>query len=448
MSLSLIFFLCVYFGGLGYALFRHPIWGLMSYCLSLYMAPSYNWWGVGFPNLRWSLLAALVTLTSIFMNKSRLPRKMPWYANRIAGILICYTVWLWIQLPWALSFDNHLEASILFTKYLFLFYLIYTSLNDDKTFFLFTIFNILGGGYWGDVIRSYGGSGRVEGIGGPGVDESNVLGMHLVVITLFAAMMFLKKKPQYLRPLTFMACKVLIVICALLCVNGVVQTISRSAILGLGAAGLLILFKSHRYFKKKVYFYAVVAATGFFMLTPYTFWNRMNTMKTTVEGSSVEKSAYSRIVIAKAQWKMFLSHPAGCGHRGTVALSPYFIPPEYLTNLPGSSEKAGRASHCTPMTTLTEQGVIGFLLYLFMILTVAKEIIRFKKNHLNNYMYMLMIGSSLSAICVAGLFVDYLKVEIQIYCFAMLAAVIDYERRISYREYLEHRKKIQNTPAI
>ncbi len=445
MSLTLIFFLFAYFGGLAYALFRHPIWGLMSYCLSLYMAPSYNWWGYALPNLRWSLLAALVTFISIFINKPRLPRKMPWYANKIAAILICYTVWLWIQLPWALSFDNHLEASILFTKYLFLFYLIYSTLNDDKTFFLFTFFNIFGGGYWGDVVRSYGGSGRVEGIGGPGVNESNVLGMHLVVVTLFAAMMFLKKRPQYLRPLTFMVFKALIVICALLSVNGVVQTISRSAILGLGAAGLLILFKSHKYFKKKVYFYAAVAAMGFFMLTPYTFWNRMNTMKTTVEGTQVDRSAYSRLVIAKAQWQMFLSYPAGCGHRGTIVLSPSFIPPEYLTNLPGKFVKAGRASHCTPMTTLTEQGIIGFLLYIAMIITVTKQILVFKKDHLDNYMYMLMIGASLAAICMAGLFVDYLKVEIQIYCFAMLATLIDYEKRLSYREYMKSRQQVQES---
>ncbi len=362
MSISVLIFLGIYFGGLAYALLRHPIWGLMSYCMSLYMAPSYNWWGYALPNLRWSLLAALVTFISIFMNKSRLPRKMPWYSNKIAGILICYTIWLWIQLSWALDFDMHLKASILFTKYLFLFYLIYNTLNDDKDFFLFTFFNIVGGGYWGKVVRAYSGSGRVEGIGGPGVDNANALGMHLVVITLFAAIMFLKKKPQYLRPMSFMGCKAAIVLCALLSVNGVVQTISRSAILGLGAAGLLILFKSHKYFKKKVYFYAAVAAIGFFMVTPYTFWNRMNTMKTTVSGTDVDKSAYSRVVIAKAQWKMFLAYPAGSGHRGTVALSTEYIPPEYLTTLPGKYEKAGRASHCTPMTTLTEQGFVGFLL--------------------------------------------------------------------------------------
>ncbi len=95
------------------------------------------------------------------------------------------------------------------------------------------------------------------------------------------------------------------------------------------------------------------------------------------------------------------------------------------------------------MTTLTEQGFIGFTLYLLMICTVAKQILIFKKDHLDNYMYMLMIGASLAAICISGLFVDYLKAEIQIYCFAMLAALIDYEKRLSYSEYLESRQAIQ-----
>jgi len=215
----------------------------------------------------------------------------------------------------------------------------------------------------------------------------------------------------------------------LMIANGVVQAISRSSVLGIIGACLLIFFKNHRAIRKKVYLYALFAGIGIILVTPYTFWERMGTMKDAVEGGDIEGSAYSRLVIGAAQLRMFQENIFGNGHRGTQILSPFYIPAEYL-------DGGARSSHCTFLTTLVEQGAPGAVLYWLMVFWVFKHTLLFKKNNLSNYLYMLMISSSLTAVFVSGIFVDYLKVEIQIYCIALLASLIDYEKRIQYENQI------------
>ena len=433
MSISLVLFLLFFSAGCCFALIRHPIWGLASYCLTLYASPNHFWWGQSLPAIRWSLLAALITLISVFINQGKLDIKSPWYANGAAKILIAYTLWMWFQFPWALSSSHHLDACVLFTKYCVLFYLIYRILNDDKTIFLFTFFNIIGGLYWGNAIRGYAHSGRVEGIGGPGVNDANTLGMHLSVLLIFSCIMYLKKKPDFINNFYWQMVRIIIVVSALFMANAVVQTISRSAILGLLAASGVLFFRNHRLIRKKVYIFSLIGLMAFFYLVPYTFWDRMGTMKETIEGDNIENSAYSRLVVGLAQIEMFQSHILGAGHRGTQILSPYYISAEYLAKNYSGGE-AARSSHCTFLTTLVEQGIPGAILYWLIFFWMIKVIVSFKKYDLSNYLYFLMLSSSLAAIFVSGIFVDYLKVEIQIYCFAMLASLIDYQQRLAYQK--------------
>lgn len=428
MPLTVIAWLILYFGGIWNAFTRHPVWGLWTYTLVLYASPGHNWWGEFLPNLRWSLLASIFAFLSIYMNRDRLVPKASWISNGAAKILIAYTIWMWIQLPWALSYEIHIGACILYTKYIVLFYIIYTVLDDEKSFFYFILFNILGGFYWGKLILDYSVRGRVEGIGGPGVDDANTLGMHLSVVVIFAAMMLLKKNTIFSNPFYWKVTQGVIFLAALFMAHGVVQSISRSAVLGLVAAGMVIIWLKHKAFRKKIYIYFFLAAIGFLALTPYTFWERLETVQDAASGEEIEGSAYSRIVVAKAQLEMFKENVMGHGHRGTAVLSPYYLPAEYLTSSTGFQEDAVRSSHCTFLTTLVEQGIPGAILYCMMVFWVIKIIHSFRKDDIIIYLYVMTMAGSLTAIFVSGIFVDYLKVEIQIYCFAMLATLKEWER--------------------
>ena len=204
--------------------------------------------------------------------------------------------------------------------------------------------------------------------------------------------------------------------------------------LGLVAGGMLLFVIKHWTVKKKFYMYCVLGVLGLLYFAPNTFWNRLDTITEASQGEEMEASAYSRIVIGKAMIKMFQTNMLGHGHRGTVVLSPQYMDDRWLS---WGKKGRGRSSHCTFLTTLTEQGIPGALLYLMMAFWTAKTIIAFRKDDPVVYLYFMGASASLASIFIAGIFVDYLKAEIQIYCFAMLASLKDWQLRIQYNHHSE-----------
>jgi len=72
MSLTGIAFLIAFAAGCVLALGRHPIYGLVTYMGVFYLPPYLRWWGEALPNLRWSLLAAVVTLAAVQIHRTKL----------------------------------------------------------------------------------------------------------------------------------------------------------------------------------------------------------------------------------------------------------------------------------------------------------------------------------------------------------------------------------------
>lgn len=411
---------------------RHPIWGLGSYLMALYISPAHNWFGASLPSFRWSLFAAVCLWLSIFFKPNRLTLKTPWLRTGPGKIILLYAVWMWIQLGWAVSFKMHLDGTILITKYLVLYFMIYKILSSDTDYYLFLLFNIMGSFYVARSVLAYSGGGRVEGVGGPGINDSNSLGMHLSVILIFCSILLLKKNTIFLNNLYWRICHFGVFVAAAYIANASVQAISRSAVLGILFGGMVMFFIKHWTVKKKFYVYLILGFCGLLYFAPYTFWERLDSITEAVQGEEVESSAYSRIIIGQAQLEMFKDNILGHGHRGTFVLSRYYLPPEYLTW--SSVGGAGRSSHCTFLTTLTEQGIPGAILYLSMFFWTVRTIISFPKDDPVIYLYFMGASAALASIFVSGLFVDYFKAEIQIYCLALLASLKDYQLRSEYQK--------------
>src|SRR5262245_28767941 len=64
VPLTAIAFAGVFALALVLAFVRHPIFGLGAYLLAFFNHPPDRWWGQSLPDLRWSLLAAAVTLVA------------------------------------------------------------------------------------------------------------------------------------------------------------------------------------------------------------------------------------------------------------------------------------------------------------------------------------------------------------------------------------------------
>jgi hypothetical protein len=424
MSVTGLAFLIAYLAGLTLAIMRHPRFGLYTYLAVFYLDPPSRWWGVVFPDMRWSMVAAVLTLVATVRLKSKRD-KPSWRSTTPAFLLIVFTLWIWIQNAWALAPAEHLEASILFTKYVVLYYVLYTLLETPEEIGNVLFVHVLGCGYLGWLVFVAPSGGRLEGVGGPGIDEANALGMFASTGALCGAMLMLAEQ-KWKRWACVLAMPFIL--------NAVIQTQSRGSMLGLVTAGLVVMYLRPPAYRRQFFAFGVIGVLLFGYLAQDVFWQRMQTLRVAVDDSAeMDSSAESRVVLVKAQLQMAKSYPFGTGHRGTAVLSPRYLDAKWLTFAPGSDSRAtgARSSHSTIMSALVEQGIpgaiifVGLLIWLLRMIRALKRATRLKPPlDGRTLLYGGAAAANLMLVFVAGMFTDYIKAEVQIWMLAVLASIM------------------------
>lgn len=421
MALTALAFLLAFCGGLSLAIFWHPRFGLYTYLAVFYLHPPSRWWGIYLPEMRWSLIAALVTLIAALRIEPRhdVP---PWSSTAPARLLLAFTAWMWIQNFWALAPDIHLEASILFTKYVVLYYLMYKLLTSVEEIGNVLFVHVLGCGYLGWLAYLAPGVGRLEGVGGPGIDDANGLGMFVGTGLICGAMLVLGER-SWKRWICVLAMPFIL--------NTVIQSESRGAMLGIVAGAFVIFYLRPQLYRKQFYAFAVLGVLLFGYLAPDVFWDRMQTLTAATDDTAeLDSSAEGRVVLFKAQLEMAKSYPFGAGHRGTAVLSPLYLDEKWLTRA-SFEETAARSSHATMMSALVEQGIPGAIIFAALALWIGRMIRILRRRtktssrlDIREQLYGVSAAASLVVVFVSGLFTDYLKTEVQIWMFAILALTV------------------------
>ncbi len=414
MSLTaVIFFLC-FIVGLGMALFRHPIYGLYTYIAVFYLDAPNRWWGQGLPDLRWSMLAAVVTALAILRLKPD-PARTPWYKTFPGIFLVLYTIWLWIQSPWAIDPQLHRECAIIFTKFIIVYYMVYRLIDTPLLTADFLLAHVLGSFYLGLVaLGTAAPGGRLDGVGGAGIDDSNTLGMHAATAAVAGAMLIFIKR-DWRRYAALVSVPFIL--------NMVVLTGSRGAFLALFMGGVTIFALRPKENTRLFYTLAILGVVGFGAVASDAFWARMQTMEAAVnKEETLDNSAEGRIVQMKAGLSMFASHPLGVGHRGFATLSPQYLDKIYLT------ESGGRSSHNTFISTLVEQGFPGAIMFSLLWLWVMKNFL-VARRWVNARRPLLDVGvmaatcAGLVVVFIGGQFADFLKAEVLVWLLALLAGL-------------------------
>ena len=423
MTVTGLCFMFAYFSGLILALVRHPMYGLLTYVGVFYLHPPSRWWGQFLPGIRWSLLAAAVALFATWRYKSAITRE-PWFKTTPAKLLLAYTAWLWIQSLWAMDPVQHRECALLFSKYIIVFYIVYYLVDTPDKARAFLLTHLAGCAYLGFVALSASSGGRLDGVGGPGIDDSNTLGMHIATGALAGGVLMLLEKRWWLG-----FCG----IATALSMNTLVMTGSRGAFLALITGGALLVYLHPKEYRKRFVIYAVAAVVGFGALASQEFWERMNTLNAVVdEDQELESSAESRVVMAYAQLEMAKHYPFGNGHRGSEVLSAQYLDSKWLT------EGGARSSHNTFLTALVEQGIPGVILFFGYVVWGYRSARKLRPllnadEHRARGMYGVVATSSLVIVLIGGLFADFLKVEIQIWMAALLATLLQVQAREATR---------------
>jgi O-antigen ligase len=410
VSLTAIVFVIIYCVALLGAFTANPLCGWAAYLWVFYNHPPNRWWGEALPGIRWSYIAGLVALIAV-LGKPRLTSRPGWLNNQAAWLLILYTMWMWIQIPIAVNYDHHIEGCMLFTKYVLLFFIIYQLAEDEIAYSLMLWGHVIGCFIFGWVAYGLEVDGRLESVGGPGVDDANTLAIHLTTGLAMAGFLFLQETTKRRALLLGLVPFIL---------NGVIETQSRGALVALVAAAAVGLYLCPREYRGMTYRAAGLGVVLFLILANAEFWNRAQTIPIGDE-NEMEASAASRITVLRYGWTMFTDYPLGAGHRGHEALSPRYMPESLLSN-------GTRAAHNTFMQILVEQGIVGGVLYILLSVWVVRQLWRLKQMDAQGLspglaLYRAGIGSALTIAFVGGLFGGFLKAEINIWLLAFLAAL-------------------------
>ncbi|MDH3314182.1 MAG: O-antigen ligase family protein [Gammaproteobacteria bacterium] len=399
------------------AFVRHPIYGFYFYLASTYVFPPARWWSYMLGDeTRWSLMAAGVTVLAVLLHRGKLQPKPVWLASVPAIVFATYAAWMWIQFPWALDPNVHFRGSLQYAKYLVAFWFVYRIVDTKERVRDVLLAHMLGCTLLGIFAYVMGRQGdRLDGVGGPGMDEANTLGMYFATGAIVGLGLLLTQAGW--RRWLSLGCIAIIM-------NGLVLTNTRGAFLGLVAGGLVMaLFKAKTH-RRRFWVLAVVGLLGVASIVDQKFIDRMSTIENVTSETEADTSAEGRFVLLEAQVQMFVDYPMGTGHRGTELLSRHYLDKKWLS----WSGHGARASHNTFMTTLVEQGIPGAVLFVWLTLWTLLAMLRLRRLevHLGANLTTLAVAivSALAAIFVAGNTADFLLAEVQFWLFATLVSIL------------------------
>ncbi|WP_196492543.1 O-antigen ligase family protein [Psychrosphaera haliotis] len=390
---------------------KRPYVGLLLYFFVYYMHPPGKYWGSFLPEMRWTLIVALITLISTFIHEKNLKA---WLKPKETKWLLALFSYICLQMTWVNYPSLHQEYLVLLFKLVILYFIIVTLVNTEKRLIGVIVANAIGAAYIGlEAIQTHQ-SGRFEAAGLPGIKDGNLLAIHLIPIILMTSVLILTNiKRRYLVffPLALVA-------------NLFFMTGSRGGLVGLVIAGLFFIWYSPKEKKTQVFKWAGIAALLGSMLLGPLIAERMNKVINAQENEEVDKSAYTRIVVIEAQWEMFKDNPVlGFGHRGTLIQSPYYVAEEYMTE---TAIGGRRASHNITMSFLVDHGLVGSFFFLFLVVGAVYKVkivnAVFEKNP-RVALVLLSCSSGLLGVMVSSQFSNSKVLEISIWMIALIAAI-------------------------
>ncbi|MCU7919610.1 MAG: O-antigen ligase family protein [Candidatus Thiodiazotropha sp. (ex Epidulcina cf. delphinae)] len=393
--ITAVLFLIITFGGYIGALFRNPFWGLIVYANIYFNAPDpeINWWANYLPDLRWSLITAVVMVVSVILHRDKLSK------HKYRTLKWMFAFYVLIEIEAYFFAINPEEAEWLtrtFQTYCITAFLLLKSLAtfDQLRLFLLVIIALAGS----LSIKAYTEGeqihGRLENIGPGDAFSSNEFGILLASIIPLILPYLLKGK-RYERVISLIA--------LVFTLNAFILCNSRGAfvslIFGIFYAFILVA-------NKKIRRYIIIAAIAvipvFIYLTDENFANRISSLWTssTQSEDALNELSTGRVAIWMYGLEMAKDHPLGVGPEGFRELSRFYMPEENLTVHPGA-EHGVRAAHNSYLQVLVEQGVLGLIVYmiicfytLFLLIDSAKQI---KKSGISgSFLDLLIVALNIS----------------------------------------------------
>ncbi|MCO6435863.1 MAG: O-antigen ligase family protein [Phycisphaerae bacterium] len=348
---SILFF--VLFWAACVAALVNPIWGVVNYMMVYQLNPPAMWWGQPLvaTGMRFSLLAAIFTLAGVLLARRRVPIIRPaissieWIIFGLLFIAVLNTV---------MGTGFGFSASSSFEKFwkLQVFVLILVRLATTRGNFQLALWTIVAGSFYlgWDAFTAPAhafSKGRLEVFGGPDIATSSGAAAHLTAMLPLIGVAFLIARTWRGRGFALVA--------GALTVNAIILCRTRSAFVGLMAgliAALVLVPKDMRY---RLRVLLVCGGLMGFYLTDAHYWERIGTLADPA-ALNLDAAAMARADIRAASLQIIADYPLGIGLGNFPNVIGQYAP-----------AYSGRAPHNTVVMCATELGIIGCVLFFFIL---------------------------------------------------------------------------------
>ena len=408
-----LIFCILFVAGCVLALARDPVYGAITYIATFFLSPQLRWWGQGpLQPIRWSLIAAAITLIAVFATRKRQQGLQP-IRHPLIPFFFAFILWLILQFGWCLDSDAQSDFISYYVKFAIAILLVHRVAYSEENIRRIMWTYVAGCFYFGLIAYTEYKGGRFEDFGGAGINEANAGAVTLVTGMFVGSALFMEAKIRQKAVLLAMLPFIM---------NGLVTTISRSGFLAAAAGGIVFNIFTPMKFRRRVRILSALAVILFFALTGPSYWSRMQSLEYAGQNVKGVDTGAGRLDIISAQWRMFKQYPWGCGATCTTVLSPQYLPRQDLAG-------GVRASHNTFMTMLVDHGIVGALFYVLLIVWMFRTLLRLARwyRHSEGFFAALYpgIAASVTALVVGDMFVTYSKLEVRFWFVAILMALSD-----------------------
>ena len=415
---ALLFF-GTYIAGFISALTLNPAFAFVIYEAVYFFNPQQRWWGYIVPDISYSFYTVVLMLV-VYLFKFSDHNKNKLTENPLFKWLYILVTIYTVSYFWAVAPEQHLNASILFIKVIFIITVAYKICDTDKKLTYILYGYIFGAAYISLVVQQTGRNrgGRVEGIGT--VDSPDANGLAATIVPSLVLCLY------YIWVTNNKWSKLILTFSGALIVNAIILINSRGAFLAIATSIAYFMYWMYRsqyqrpHQKTFATWLIVFGLAGLLYLADDSFLNRVQSISNT-DITEEQESATTRILFWRAAWNMSIDHPAGNGFQGFNYYSPDYIP-TYIDT--GASRN--RSVHSTWLEVLTEIGYLGLLVFIILLiscfkLTIKCKTVLGKKGDLDNYYKIIALESSLIAFIIAMSFMNRFRAEILYWCILYIA---------------------------
>lgn len=408
--LNVLLFIFIYIAGFVTTFRLGAFYAFPLYQLVYFFSPGQRWWSSSIPSLSYSKFTVLLMLVMFFIGFKKYSSNKVFNVPQFKWIYLILITYFIAAIDPILPFF-HTDTTINFLKLVIIITIAYKVVTHEKQLKIIVWTYVAGCWYMSFYIFQIGRNAgdRVEGIGTVDAPTSNAIAAALAPSVVLCLYRFWAATSWHGR--------IFIAVVGAFIANAIVLINSRGSFLAVSVSILYFityLFFSKmqkKYQKLTVIWIVIFGLSGALYIVDASFIERMSSI-TEVKKDTEKENAATRTIFWAAAWDMAKDYPLGVGSRGFEYYAPIYIPKNVDTG-----KSRNRAVHSTWFQALSENGYLGLIFLIALIISCfrankACKKIFMKSKDIHRYFFVVAIEATLVSFLVSMTFINRYAAEV------------------------------------